>query len=74
MLPWSSRIWILISTGLFFEYDFIQSGINLSDDQSPPPITFPALATLIKTLFFFLKKYELMYDCITNSAEPFEAL
>ena len=29
------------------------SGINLSSDQSPPPITFPALAEAIKILFIF---------------------
>ena len=32
----------------------MQSGINLPSDQSPPPITFPALATEIK-IFFLLK-------------------
>ena len=31
-----------------------QSGISLSFDQSPPT-TFPALATPIFTLFFFIK-------------------
>ena len=45
-----------IITVLFFAYDLIQSGINLSFDQSPPPITFPALATHIKILLFFLKR------------------
>ena len=41
---------------LFFKIDFIQSGINLSFDQSPPPITLPALATHIKILLFFFEK------------------
>ena len=42
----------LIFTVLFFDHDLIQSGINLSGDQSPPPITFPALPTQIKILLF----------------------
>ena len=38
------------------DQDLMQSGINLSNDQSPPPITFPALA-IPKVIFeFFLPK------------------
>jgi len=32
----------------------MQSGISLPFDQSPPPITFPALATAIEILLFDL--------------------
>ena len=35
--------------------ELIESGINLFSDQSPPPITFPALA-LARPHFFLLKK------------------
>ena len=42
----------------FFNHIFIQSGINLKSDQSPPPITLPALAEQILILFFcFLYKF-----------------
>ena len=34
----------LISKVLFSSQQFTASGINLFSDQSPPPITFPALA------------------------------
>jgi len=37
----------------------MQSGINLPSDQSPPPITLPALATAIKFLLSFLLKKDL---------------
>ena len=47
-------------TFFFLDHDFMQSGINLSLDQSPPPITFPALATLINTLVFFFGKNDSM--------------
>jgi len=43
-------------TCLFFDHDFIQSGTILSCDQSPPPMTFPALAILKKILDFALSK------------------
>ena len=47
----------LITTFFFLDQDFTQSGISLSSDQSPPPITFPALAIPIKIFGdFFLKK------------------
>ena len=39
----------LIKTFLSLDQDFTQSGINLFSDQSPPPITLPALATPIRT-------------------------
>ena len=54
----------LMITFLFLDQDLKQSGINLFSDQSPPPITFPALATAI---FFLLSclKYELKKDSIT---------
>ena len=51
----------------------MQSGINLSLDQSPPPITFPALATPI-FIFAFLLKKDSQYDLITSSALPLDAL
>ena len=44
----------------FFDHDLTQSGIRRFSDQSPPPITFPALATLINTLVFFNGKNELI--------------
>ena len=50
-----SRIWFRITTFLFLDQDFTQSGINLFSDQSPPPTTFPALAIPILG-FFFLEK------------------
>ena len=43
----------LNETVLFLDQDLTQSGINLFSDQSPPPITFPALAIPMK-IFFFL--------------------
>ena len=43
----------LIITFLFFDHDFTQSGINRFSDQSPPPITFPALAIPINTFVFY---------------------
>ena len=46
-------IWDFSVILLFFDQDLIQSGINLFFDQSPPPITFPALAMPINTLVFF---------------------
>jgi len=45
----------LIIAFLFFAQALMQSGINLSLDQSPPPITLPALATPKKTFFLFFK-------------------
>ena len=45
-----------ITTFLFLDQDFTQSGINLFSDQSPPPTTFPALAIPILRFFFFLEK------------------
>ena len=60
-------------TFLFFDHDFTQSDINLSDDQSPPPITFPALATA-KEIFFFELKKEFIYVWIINSAAALEEL
>ena len=53
MLPWlvEDKLRILI---ILFEFKpLIISGINLSFDQSPPPITFPALALTILTNFNF---------------------
>ena len=51
----------------------MQSGISLFADQSPPPITFPALALEIPQFFFPLKKLSL-YALIINSADAFDAL
>ena len=47
----------LIFGTLFFNHIFIQSGINRFLDQSPPPITFPALAvqSLILKFLFSIK-------------------
>ena len=45
MLPWSCSKWIFCMFTLFDVHAFIQSGTILLSDQSPPPITFPALAT-----------------------------
>ena len=44
-------------TGFFFDHALTQSGINLFFDQSPPPITFPALATE-KKIFFLNLRYD----------------
>ena len=44
MLPWSNKLKFLILKVSFLRIDLIISGINLFFDQSPPPITFPALA------------------------------
>ena len=41
-------------------------------DQSPPPITFPALAVAIP-IFFFVKK-ECKYDWNAISTDAFDAL
>ena len=41
---------------LFFIDDLMLSGINLFLDQSPPPITFPALTLETPDIFFFFKK------------------
>ena len=46
----------LIKTFLFFDQFLIQSGISLFSDQSPPPITLPALAVAIRILLFFFEK------------------
>ena len=51
MLPGSCGIGLLIITFLFNDHDLKQSGTTLSSDQSPPPITFPAL--VIPILIFF---------------------
>ena len=55
MLPRPIKKRFLNFIVLFFNIEFIQSGINLSLDQSPPPITFPALA-VATPIFFFEKK------------------
>ena len=47
--------WISQKNFLFKDQDFTQSGISLSYDQSPPPITLPALA-IPNFIFLFLKK------------------
>ena len=43
-------------TDLFLVHALIQSGINLLSDQSPPPTTFPALATT-KEILVLLRPY-----------------
>ena len=43
VLPWSVEIRFLIIIFFFVNKDLITSGISLFFDQSPPPITFPAL-------------------------------
>ena len=52
---------------------FIQSGMILFFDQSPPPITFPALAVAIPIFFLLLKK-ECKYDWNAISTDAFDAL
>ena len=47
MLPRSRRIWITKSKTSPLDQALIQSGMILSTAQSPPPITFPALADAI---------------------------
>ena len=47
-------------------------GINLYSGQSPPPITFPALADAIE--IFDLEKKDLTYEFIAISAAAFDAL
>ena len=54
MLPWSIKIGLLIFIVCLFINQFIQSGTSLFGDQSPPPITFPALV-VAKPIFFFKK-------------------
>ena len=49
------------------------SGINLFGDQSPPPITLPALALAIPHLDLLLKKL-LKYELIIISAQAFDPL
>ena len=55
MLPWPIKVWISQTIVLLELIDFMQSGINLFSDQSPPPITFPAL-TVAKPHFFIFQK------------------
>ena len=50
---------ILINTFLFLDQLLTQSGINLCSDQSPPPITFPALPIAILILLSFEEKKDL---------------
>ena len=57
----------------FLNQDLKQSGIIRSKDQSPPPITFPALAVATVPLRFFPKK-ELIYAVKICSQQTFEAL
>ena len=56
MLPWSCCLGFLIFTFLFLLQSLTQSGINLSLAQSPPPITFPALADAKDHIFIKLKE------------------
>ena len=49
------------------------SGINLFGDQSPPPITFPALPEDKPGNLFFVKKLSL-YALTINSVDDFDAL
>ena len=51
----------------------MQSGINLFLDQSPPPITFPALAVARRIFLFFVKK-DLRNELNAISAAAFDAL
>ena len=64
----------LSSTELLFDQALIQSGTILFSAQSPPPITFPALAVAILMLLSSLLKKDFLYDLIAISAAPFEAL
>ena len=49
----------------------IKSGINLSIPQSPPPITFPALA-VAKDIEFLSCKKERLYEEDIISTQPFD--
>ena len=53
MLPWSIESGFLI-LNYFYTSSFAQSGIILFDDQSPPPITLPAL-TVANQFYYFCK-------------------
>ena len=55
MLPGLLKFGFLIIIVLFLLIDLTASGISLFSDQSPPPITFPALA-VATAIFEFLKK------------------
>jgi hypothetical protein len=46
----------------FFDQDLAQSGIDLLDDQSLPPMKLPAPAVAIKTLLFL--KFFIEIECI----------
>ena len=53
--------------------DRMKSGIMRSSDQSPPPITFPARQKRY-TGVPSLEKKDRIYEDMTISAAPFEAL
>ena len=53
MLPRSRGLWVSYIDNFFDDHFFTQSGINLPSDQSPPPMTFPALAIQIFKFFLY---------------------
>ena len=63
----------LIITFLFLDHDLTQSGMRRFSDQSPPPITLPALATA-NLIFFLSTKYDLKELRIINTADALEEL
>ena len=58
----------------FFLQNFIQSGISLPSDQSPPPITLPALAIDKAMLEFSFEINDLKYELSNISVAPLDAL
>ena len=52
MLPRSIEIWITYYNCFFLKIDLMQSGIKRFSDQSPPPITLPALAVEMPKILF----------------------
>ena len=66
----------LISGILFLSHIFIQSGIRRFFDQSPPPITLPALAVQILSDLFFLSilKFSKSFLSSRATSTPAKAL
>ena len=58
MLPWSNRLRISNNYFFIFSKQLRISGINLSFDQSPPPITLPALTEAMFGELFYQKDLE----------------
>ena len=65
---------LLINIFFFDIQHLIQSGINLFLDQSPPPITFPALAVQTVSALFLFFMYVSKKDLNKISDEALDAL